>query len=50
MIGMCAPQFAVAMFTRWGWTARTLAAIGIFPAAGSVIALIFGWIDSYWRP
>jgi hypothetical protein len=50
MIGMCAPQLAVAMFTRWSWTARTLAAIGMFPAMGSVIALIFGRIDSYWRP
>jgi hypothetical protein len=50
MLGLCAPQLAVVMFTRWSWMARTLAAIGMFPAAGSAIALIFGWIDSYWRP
>jgi hypothetical protein len=50
MIGMCAPQFAVTMFTRWSWPARTAAALAIFPICGSVIALIFGGIDSYWTP
>jgi hypothetical protein len=50
MIGMCAPQFAVAKFTRWNWPARTAAALAMFPIGGSVIALIFGGIDSYWTP
>lgn len=50
MIGMCAPQLAIAMFTRWSWMSRTVAAIAMFPAAGSVIALTYGWIDRYWIP
>jgi hypothetical protein len=50
MAGMCAPQFAVAMFTRWSWTTRTMAALAMIPAAGAVTALIFAWKDSYWRP
>ena len=47
---MCAPQFAVAAFARWNWTTRTMAALAMFPAAGSVIALVYGAMDLYWRP
>lgn len=48
MFAMCAPQFAVAMFTRSNFAVRTLAALAMFPVAGSVMALIFGLIYSYW--
>ena len=48
MFAMCAPQFTIAMFTRWGFAVRTLAALAMFPIAGSVMSLIFGWIYAYW--
>ncbi len=49
MILMCAPQLAISL-ARWTWLTRTLAAVAAFPVAGSGIALMFGWIDSYWAP
>jgi len=47
---ICAPQLAVALFTKWNWTMRTVVATALFPAIGLVVALAFGWTDSYWRP
>lgn len=44
---MCIPQLAVSL-TRWSFAVRLTAAIALFPLAGSGIALMFGWIDSYW--
>lgn len=46
---ICLPQLAVSL-TRWSWPVRALAAVAMFPLAGSATALIFGWADSYWRP
>ena len=49
MILLCAPQLAASM-ARWSFLARTGAAVAAFPVFGLGIALIFGWIDSYWTP
>src|SRR5437588_537834 len=46
---ICIPQLAISL-TRWSWPARALLATAMFPAAGLGIALMFGWIDSYWTP
>jgi hypothetical protein len=48
MTMICLPQLAVTFATKWSWTARTLAAIALFPAIGALVALGFGWVDSYW--
>jgi hypothetical protein len=47
MAAMCAPQFAIAMFSRWNFAARTLAAVALFPIAGYITARIFAWADLY---
>src|SRR5262249_24380650 len=49
MILMCIPRLAASL-TRWSFAAWTAAAVASFPVFGLGIALIFGWIDSYWRP
>ena|SRR5581483_212500 len=46
---ICVPQLLVSM-TGWSWKVRTLAALAMFPVAGLGVALMFGWIDSYWAP
>jgi hypothetical protein len=50
MTMICAPQLAVAMLTKWSWPMRTIVALGMFPAIGLLVALGFGWADSYWTP
>ena len=47
---LCAPQFAVSVWTRWSWPLRTLAAVALFPATGVVVALAMGWSAGYWGP
>ena len=49
MILICLPQLAVSLLKR-SWLVRTAIAVALFPLAGSGIALMFGWIDSYWSP
>jgi hypothetical protein len=46
---MCAPQLAVSVWTRWSWPVRTLAALALFPASGTIAAVAFGWLDGYWK-
>jgi len=46
---MLLPQLAVTL-TRWSWPLRTIAALALFPITGSGIALMSGWIYSYWTP
>jgi hypothetical protein len=48
MILLCAPQLAIAAFTPWNWTVRTLAATAAFPVSGLGVALAFGKFDEYW--
>lgn len=47
---ICAPQLGVALFTKWSWPVRTIVATALFPAIGLLVALAFGWGDSYWTP
>ena len=35
---------------RGGWLLRTVAGLTVFPLAGSVVALVVGWLDGYWVP
>ena len=48
MAVMSAPQFVVSWIAPWGWTARTAAAVALFPLAGVLFALVSGWYDGYW--
>ena len=50
MILLCLPQLAVSLHSRWTWTVRAIVATALFPAAGLVVALLFGWVEGYWRP
>jgi hypothetical protein len=50
MMLICAPQLAIALAAKWSWPVRTIVATALFPAAGLLVALAFGWADSYWRP
>jgi hypothetical protein len=45
---MTGPQLAVSWFARWNWPLRTAICIAIFPAAGLLTAVLFGWLDGYW--
>jgi hypothetical protein len=47
---VCLPQLAVSLRSGWSWPIRTMVATAIFPAAGLVVALLFGWMDGYWVP
>jgi hypothetical protein len=47
---ICAPQLFVALFAKWSWPVRTLAAAALFPAIGLLAALGFGWAEGYWIP
>ena len=47
---ICAPQLAFTLISKGNWWMRTLIAAALFPAVGLVVALGFGWADSYWRP
>ncbi len=46
---ICVPQLVVSLFSRWSWPVRTLICVALFPVAGGVVALIYGWIDGYWK-
>jgi hypothetical protein len=48
MILMCVPQLVISL-SRWSWPVRTIAAVAMFPLAGSAVAVLFGLVDGYWR-
>ena len=44
-----ASQLALSVWPRgWHWSARLVAAALAFPAVGSVLALVVGWLTGYW--
>ena len=50
MLGVIiASQLALSVWPRgWHWSERLVAAALAFPAVGSVLALVVGWLTGYW--
>jgi hypothetical protein len=48
-LAIFAAQAAISFFPgAMSWPYRFLLALGAFPAVGSIVAGIYGWISHYW--